>query len=86
MSELFASDSALRLEGFEGSAALGRSAATALQPKAPFVTAYNPALTCFIDDDEGSCEARAMKSFLYCSQDWEQLSSLTFASVGATVQ
>ncbi len=84
MAELFASDNALLTEGTASVVSLGRAAVTP-QPQLP-CTAHHPAFVCFVDDDESSSESKAMKSFLRCSQDWEQLRSLADAPVGITVQ
>jgi hypothetical protein len=80
MAELFAPDSGVRLE------VPGSRIAAALQPKAATVAPHTRVAACFDDDDESSCEAKAVKAFLQCSQDWEQLRSLTGAPLGVTVQ
>jgi|LauGreDrversion4_2_1035121.scaffolds.fasta_scaffold2042266_1 hypothetical protein len=86
MDELFAYDHAIQLEAIESSAFLGCNAAAASQLKPPFANSLNAAFACFVDEDESSSEASAMKPFLNCSQDWEQLRSLSGAPVGITVQ
>ena len=82
MAELFAPDSGVRLDGSDRP---GGRIAAALQPKAAIVAAHTRAAAFFDDDDESSCDANAVKAFLHCSQDWEQLRSLTGAPVGVTV-
>ena len=40
----------------------------------------------YVNDDENSADAKAVKPFMNCSQDWEQLRFLSGAAVGITVR
>lgn len=59
---------------------------TASQPTFSSFASQSSATACVVCDDENSSEVKAMEAFISCSQDWEQLRSLSSAAVGITVR
>ena len=58
----------------------------ASQPTLSSFAPQSSATACFVRDDENSSEVKAMKAFINCSRDWEQLRCLSCAAVGITVR